>query len=242
MPVIDYTAISTHLKTAQKDLVEQILQEANQRMQISQMARQIHQIDTYLERLGDPGGVDIDALRGIYGLIRELPLSQSAKDIARQINENYLFIDQPFYETVKREIFIGEEFLGYRDTSAYQPELVARKTIEEYRRVRAESMQRRQQIGRELKVAMAQLERATSDSEVQKLNALIETLNVQYSEASREVDLAAMEANMRYFQNQVEREIQGQAHFESQRAAHQRALLDNIGTFRLPTRPVQFDR
>ena len=86
------------------------------------------------------------------------------------------------------------------------------------------------------------IESATTTSEVQKLQMVLATLNVQYAATNSEIDLAATEASTRFFQNEVEARMQKQARLQDQRAAHIQAMRKNLQTFRLPNTPILFKK
>ena len=63
--VFDPTLVQTNLLNAKKDLMQQIKQEANQRLQIARLERQIIKADDLLRRMGDPKKVNLTMIREI---------------------------------------------------------------------------------------------------------------------------------------------------------------------------------
>lgn len=241
-PVIDLRAIVTELKSARQDLQQQLRQVSNQRQQILHQVEQLRQVDDYLERFGDPGSVDLDTLKGLYQLVRSLPVSPSTKELEHILSGDYLFVEQEAYRQVTKDVIVDGQIVRARDTSVYKPELLARKSVEDYYDLKSEAGRQRDQIDSQLQQALGDLESATTDSEVQKIQITISTLSAQRAALTDEIALGASEASTRFIQNEVEARIARKARDQEQRANLETGMRQSMRLFRFPGKPTPFKK
>ena len=240
MPVIDYSAIYNQLVTSRRDLTQQLMQVKNQREQILQVTSQIRQLDSYLDRFGDPGEIELQALKDLYELVRELPATKSSKELERILSEDILFIKQDVYKVISKDITVDGEVVSARDTSAFKPDLAARQEFIEYHDLKDRALKKRSEIDEDLQASLRKLESASTASEVQKLQVVIASLNAQRAEVTKEIDLAASSATTRYFQNEVEERIAREARDQKQRETLKVGMRKSLSIFRFPDGPTIF--
>lgn len=242
LPVVDAGSITTQLATAKRELLQQILMEANQKAIIANTVSQVKKLQTYIDLLGDPSKVDIDTLRGLYELLRELPYSQSAHELEIMLRDEYLFIDQPVYGAVSRDIVVDGKVVASRSTDEFKPEMAARGTIAYYQKFRDEALVRRAQVDKSIEAALRDLEHASTAAEVAKLQAVLGTLNAQRSEITHEIELAALEASTRHLANEVEADIRRKARAQEQAEIFKEGMRRSNETLPFLFGPVMFDR
>jgi len=242
LQVVDVGSISAQWTTAKRDLLQQVLMEANQKTQIFRLVEQIQQIDAYLDRFGDPKKVNLRTLKNLYDMVSNLPISKTTEELERLLRTDYLYIDQPVYRTISPQIEVDGEVVAQRETDPFRPDLMARQSFSDYHELKEAAIAQRRQIDAQLQAALRELESASTSSEVQKIQAVITILNAQRAEITKEIHLAAVEASTRYYQNEVEARIARQAAHQERRAAYETGLRKNLTSFSLPSNPVLFER
>lgn len=239
--VIDISQIRSNLFSAQRQLTQTIIQGKNQIEQIRQLARQIQQAQTHLERLGDPGKVTIRTLNDALIFLNRLELNLSSEDIINGLDPEEIFAARPPgpYQAVDREIRVNGEVIAQREASPFAPEVAARRSFSHYRQVRAATLERRRAIKQELEATLRQLSTA---SEIQKLNVVIRNLEAQLAATDREISFAASEAATRFYESEVEKKVQLEAERQAKQAAFKTAADNASRFYRLPSQPVLFKR
>lgn len=244
MAVVDIGLIKTNLANARRDLAQQILQGKHQVTQIKHMVDQIRQLDTHLQRLGDPRQVTVATLNEAVSFLNKVTLSKSSGDIIRDIGQDEVFKTRSGspYTPVKRDITFRGEVVAKQDPDAFKPEVAARRSFEHYREVRAAVLKEREVIKRDMATTLNQLRVASSDSEVQKLNIVLRSLESRLEASDREIQFAASEVMTRYFQNRIEERVQAKAEVQRQRAALRTGTRKDIRFYHFPSKPVLFKR
>lgn len=242
--VIDISQIRSNLFSAQRQLTQTIIQGKNQIEQIRQLARQIQQAQTHLERLGDPGKVTIRTLNDALIFLNRLELNLSSEDIINGLDAEEIFAARPPgpYQAVDREIRVNGEVIAQREASPFAPEVAARRSFSHYRQVRAATLERRRAIKQELETTLRQLSTASTASEIQKLNVVIRNLEAQLAATDREISFAASEAATRFYESEVEKKVQLEAERQAKQAAFKTAADNASRFYRLPSQPVLFKR
>lgn len=242
--VTDYLLIKTNMVNAKKDLLEQLLQETNQQTQIKKQLEQIRQVEDFLKRLGKLEDVkDLPGFkREAESFLRELERNLSSFEIIRDIKADEVFKQQQGspYETIKKDIIIDGKKVSEVDGNAVLPELAARRTIAHYQQVRSKVLQKRSQLKGELELAMQRLNTATTAAEVDKLTAVINALNIQIKATDSDMQFASNEVMTRYYQNQIEADIQQKVQVQKEQAKLRQGMKKHFESFKLPNRPALF--
>ncbi len=242
--VIDITQIRSNLFSAQRQLAETIIHGKNQIEQIRQFAQQIEQAQTHLKRLGDPRKVTIQTLNEALMFLNRLELNLPSDKITEGLKSDEIFASPRSspYQTVERDIRVNGKVIGRRDAEPFTPEVATRRSLSHYRQVRGATLERRRIIKRELEASLRQLSQASTASETQKLNVVTRNLESQLAAVDREIAFATSEVETRFYESQVEKEIQIKADRQAKQAAF-KAAADNAARFyRLPNRPTLFKR
>jgi len=243
-PVVDLKLIRMNLLNARRALAEQVVHGTRQVEHIQKTITQIRQLDSYLERFGDPEKVTLAAFNEAVGFLEELGFNKTSEEISRDIQGREIFqqsTDSP-YTPLSANIVLEGEVVATRDTEVFKPEVAARRSLTHYREVRSRVLDNRQRIMAEIETSLKQLKAASTASEVSKLNILIRTLESQLEASDREMAFAANEVMTRYFQNLVEERVEEKARVQKERETLRHSVEKDIQTYRLPTRPLYFKK
>ena len=242
LPVTDSGLIATNKANATRDYAEQLLHEVNQQAQILRLAKQIQQLDNYLERFGNPATVaELKGLDQLEDLLRLPQSNRRSDDLISDLDGAEVFENESVYRSTPEEVVLDGETVGERDTQWYKPEAAANRSLEHYREVRSSVLQRREIIRAEIAQAMAQVRNAQTSSEVQKISVVMTGLKAELDAIDREMEFAASEATARMFQNEVQRKIERKAEVEASRAKLREGTRRDAETYRLVWPPVLFN-
>ncbi len=244
LSVVDVGLISTNLKNAKRDLLEQLLQGVTQEQQLQQLLAQIRQTDDFLKRLGKLE--EVDDLPGFRleaeAFLKELELNLPSFEIIRDIDPEELFHkgNNSPYDTIEKDILIDGEKVAEVDGEIVKPELAARRAVEHYQQVKSEVLRKRSLLKGELESSMRQIRDAATTAEVQKLTAVINGLNTQLSATDSDLHFAANELTARYYQNKIEEDIRKKVDTQQDRAALKSGMRKHLNLFKLPSEPLIF--
>lgn len=236
LPVTDYAHIASNQIHQARDLVEQLLQEANQQLQISQQ-------DDYLNRFGDPaetiGDAQLDVV--LKSLNRIVP-HQELQAAVDQITEGTAFeLEVPaIYNPIVRPITSLGEVIAQRDGNDFKPEVASRMGFEQYRLVRRELLVRKQDLLGALAATTHDLQNATTASELQRLTAIALSLQTQLTSLDNDLNFAVEDVKARALENQNEASLRSKAQIQQDRAVLNDGSRRDQGFYRLLTKPTLF--
>ena len=242
IPVTDSLHIASNRLNAKKDLLEQLLQGATQEEQLANLHSQIQQIDDFLSRIGkledvhDLPGFD----RVADDFLRELNLPSWEILANLSVEELFKVGNGTLYGKVNKDIIIDGKKVGEISAEAVKPELASRRAFEQYETIRDEVIVQRAVLKGELDTAMLQLRAATTTAEVQKLTAIINALGAQIAATDSEMNFASQEVVARYYQNQVEHQIQEEVKEQQDMASFKTGFLKTLEAFSMPSEPALF--
>ena len=242
--VVDVGLIQTNLFNAKRDLAEQILQGQRALEQIQHLRSQIEQVDDYLDRFGDPESISIEVFNEVVGFLKEIEFAKTTAEIQKGMVEEEIFqsvLSSPYPE-VSPDIVIDGKSVSQRDAKIFAPEVAARRSFEHYQSVQESVLQSRQALKAELELNLQQVKRATTASEVQKLDIITRNLEAQLALVDRELQFASNEALIQFHRNQVEAQVQAKARVQEERARHRVAEERNAELYQFPNSPIYFKR
>ncbi|WP_411845749.1 hypothetical protein AAFN60_19230 [Roseibacillus persicicus] len=243
--VKDPSHIAISLSIAKKDLLEQARRANNQQTQILRLVEQIRQIDTFLKRLGDPEKVkDLEGMKEMDEFLSELDLSKTSEEIIRGFEAEEIHSDNPHssIEAVARTIEIDGEEVADVQSHAFKSEVTMRRTVSHYREVRSEVLKRREVIKAQLQRTLEKVETASTQSEMHKLEVIINSLQSQLDANDREMQFAANEVLTRYLENEVEKSTRAKLRVQQERAILRVGAEKDLEFYRLPSEPLLFQR
>ena len=242
--VVDIGLIQTNLANAKRDLVEQIAHGKRALEQIQHLRSQIRQIDDYLDRFGDPKSISIETFNEVVGFLKNVELAKSTDEILKGLKGDEIFDNSgpSPYSTVSSDIIVDGETVARRDSEVFAPEVAARRSFEHYNAVQTSVLSRRQELKVELERNLQQVRRATTASEVQKLDIITRNLEAQLALLDRELQFASTEALIQFQRNQVEAEIRNKVRVQEERAKLRVSQERNVQLYQFPTTPIPFKR
>lgn len=243
--VVDPTLIKTNLLNAKKDLAQQIIQEANQKTQIFRLEQQIKQAEDYLRRMGKPEEVNLKMLREILRFLERLEKNRSSAEIVKEIGSEEIFQTDPQggpAQEVSKQILIDGKSEGLRQGEDFSEEVATRRTLAHYRAVKEAALIERRELKKQFALSLRELQGAKTSSEVQKISAILNSLQTQLAATDSEIRVAADEVLTRFLHNQNEKEIASKARVQEQRVRLRVGTSKDIERYRLPTKPFLFPR
>ena len=223
IPVIDYT----HVATSQ---LNQALNYVQYAQEVSQSYTQIQNQVEELKRLGDAGS--IFELAGVDGLYEDLMKAQTVLEGA---DLDKLLGDVKGGEILGTDLNglfgkIGKDFkvsgggTVERDEELYKPEAAMQKQVAEYRRSKEEIGQRRMKLKSKIGEAMADLQGAGTEAEVQKQTAVVNSLQGELASVESEATQAAADMEALEKEIDAQKKAREKATAEKDAADLQRAM------------------
>lgn len=243
LPVVDVAAITSQRIAAQRDYLEQVLHGLEQAEQTLKLIEEIKRLDTMLERHGDPAAIrDLEGIDQLYQQLKEVPVLRipELKREDLQADEVFRPLDANLYRKLEKEITLDGEAVANRDGKVYHPEVAERRSQDDYRKIRASVLTRRQEIRQAIAATMRQLQQAGTSSEVQKLSAVLTGLQTELQSVDNEMEFAASDVQARTLANATEREIFRKAAVETERVSLRVGTRKDAETYKLFTTPIRF--
>jgi len=237
--VTDPTLIAVQRVSSERDYLEQLLHGISNESQVLRLAQQIKQFDDYLKRYGNPA--DIKKLNGsevLDMLLKQKALSKTAHEILTAIKGAEAFKYDPIYQRVTKQVTIDGKVVGKRAEERYLPEVAAKRSIENYRKIHTSTLSRRKQLKAAIASANHQLKLAKTGSEVQKISSVKSSLEAELTAIDSESNLAKNEVFVRWMENQVQESIEKKALVENERAKLRHGTLKDARTFKIDTEPL----
>lgn len=243
MPVFDAVAVASQRIAAERDYLEQLLHEANQQTEIVKMVEQIRQLDSYLDRFGDPSSIkDLEGLDELYRQLKAAPVLK-LPDIKRedlQTDEVFRPLASKIGPKLDKEIVLDGKVEATHDGEIYAPEVAERRTQEDYQQVRASVLTRREMLRKSIAGTTKQIQQAGTASEVQKLSSVLSGLQSELQSVDNELEFAASDVQARTLANATEKEILRKAAVETERASLRVGTRKDAETYKLFTTPIRF--
>ena len=243
MPVIDAVAIANQKIAAHKAYIEQLLQGIEQIEQTVKLTEQIRQLDTYLERLGDPSKIkDLEGIDELYRQLNSAPVLKlpELKREDLQANEVFRPLTSNIAKNIEKEIVLDGKVEATRDGEIYAPEVAERRTHDDYQQVRASVLTRREKLRTAIAGTTKQIQHASTASEVQKLGLVLTGLQTELQATDRELDFATNDIQARVLANVTEKEIMRKAAVEEERARLRVGTRKDAEVYKLFTTPSHF--
>ena len=243
MPVTDAALIASNERNNALDYALQIVQEANQQTQILRLVDQIQQVEDYLDRFGDPE--ELVAIGGVAALLTALETpnaSRTSEAIVAEVSGRDALVEDGLglYNPVGQSVRVDGVTAANRSADFYKPEDASTKAIEHYREVRQDVLTRRTELKAALRKTTAQLQHATTASEVQKLTGILIGLQTELGAVDRELDFAMHEALSRSLENSTAQERARKAQIEDERTKLRVSTAKDVESYRLMTGPIYF--
>lgn len=214
----------------------------NQVQQIETLTDQLDEFRDYKEKFGDPRAV---ALAMVPALNADLIRAELGDDL----DDLLTIADGAFalnYDGGGIFQVVGETFttprgqIITRPTDGYKPFAAVSRTADNYMTVAEDVAARRVAIKNQIAQTTAQLRSATTDAEVQKLQAVLTGLSSDLNSTDAELQQAVAATLVQDIQNRNDQQKQQRALLERQNAEFEEAITNYTAKFRLLNTPSVF--
>jgi DNA-binding transcriptional regulator GbsR (MarR family) len=235
------------------NLAEQIANEAeniaqfvsmvdNQVQQIQQLSDQLSEFKNYEKLFGNPSQVALSMVPALNSDLQSTEPIQSLENLVSSANGNYAltYNDNGIYATVGVNFQTPRGQTVQRPADEYKKYAAINETANNFITVADNATQRRATIKNQIAQTTKQLQSATTDAEVQKLQGVLTSLNADLASTDDEVNQAASSAMVQDIQNRNDQQKQIQALTEQQNAEFEESVSNYAAKFQLLNAPVQF--
>ena len=233
--------------------IEQILDEAenlaeyaemidNEVQQIQTLGDQLSEFKNYESLFGNPSQVALSMVPALDSDLQNLEPGQNLENLVSSADGNYAltYNDNGIYATVGASFQTPRGQTVQRPADQYKQYAAINDTANNYVTVADNAAQRRATIKDQIAQTTQQLQTATTDAQVQKLHAVLTSLNGDLASTDDEVNQAADSAMVQDIQNRNDQQKQIQALTEQQNAEFEEAVSNYTAKFQLLDQPTQF--
>ena len=233
--------------------IEQILDEAeniakyvqmidNQVQQITTLGNQLSEFKNYESLFGNPSQVALSMVPNLNSDLQSLEPVQSLENLVSSADGSaaLTFNDAGIFATVGASFQTPGGQTIQRPADQYKPFAAVINSASNYVAVADNAAQRRATIKDEIAQTTQQLQNATTDAEVQKLQGVLTSLNSDLASTDDEVNQAASAAMVQDIQNRNDQQKQILALTEQQNAEFTEAVSNYTAKFQLLDAPTTF--
>ncbi len=233
--------------------IEQILDEAesiakyvtmidNQVQQINTLTSQLSEFKNYEAVFGNPGKVVLSMVAPLNADLQSLEPGLNLENLVASANGNIAltYNDSGIYATVGTSFQTPRGQTVQRPANQYEPFAAVINTASNYVAVADNAAKRRATIKDQIAQTTQQLQNATTDAEVQKLQGVLASQNADLASTDDELNQAADSALVQDIQNRNDQQKQVQALTEQQNAEFTEAVSNYATKFQLLNQPVAF--
>jgi len=233
--------------------IQQILDEAenlaeyasmidNQVQQITTLGNQLSQFENYESLFGNPSQVVLNMVAPLESDLQNLEPVQSLNNLVTSANGSaaLTYNDSGIYATVGASFQTPGGKTIQRPADQYKPFAAVINSASNYVSVADSAAQRRATIKDQIAQTTQQLQNATTDAEVQKLQGVLSSLNSDLASTDDEVNQAASAAMVQDIQNRNDQQKQIQALTEQQNAEFAESVSNYTAKFQLLNTPTVF--
>ena len=233
--------------------IEQILSEAenlaeyvemidNQVQQIDTLTSQLSEFKNYESLFGNPSQVTLSMVPALDADLQQTEPGQNLENLVAKADGSsaLTYNDAGIYATVGTSFQTPGGQTIQRPADQYKPYTAIVNTAGNYVTVADNAAQRRATIKNQIAQTTQQLQNATTDAQVQKLNGVLTSLNGDLASTDDEVNQAAASALVQDIQNRNDQQKQIQALTEQQNAEFTESVSNYAAKFQLLNAPTTF--
>ena len=233
--------------------IEQILDEAesiakyvtmidNQVQQIQTLGDQLSEFKNYENLFGNPSQVALSMVPALNSDLQSLEPGLNLENLVANADGNYAltYNDSGIYATVGVSFQTPGGQTIQRPADQYKPFAAINDTANNYVTVADNAAKRRATIKDQIAQTTQQLQNATTDAQVQKLQGVLTSLNGDLASTDDEVNQAVDSALVQDIQNRNDQQKQVQALTEQQNAEFEEAVSNYTAKFQLLNEPTVF--
>ena len=235
------------------NLAEQIANEAeniaqfvsmvdNQVQQIQQLSDQLSEFKNYEKLFGNPSQVALSMVPALNSDLQSTEPIQSLENLVSSANGNYAltYNDNGIYATVGVNFQTPRGQTVQRPADEYKKYAAINETANNFITVADNATQRRATIKNQIAQTTKQLQSATTDAEVQKLQGVLIGLNAALNNTDYEINQATASALVQDIANRNDTQRQVKAQQQQQHAEFTEAIQKYGQTFKLLNAPTEF--
>ena len=214
----------------------------NQVQQIQTLTSQLTEFKHYEDLFGDPKAVLLSMVPNLDADLRKLEPGKNLDNLLSIADGNYAltYNESGIFGTVGVSFQTPGGQTIQRPADVYKPFAAVSRTADNYVSVADDAAARRTAIKNQIAQTTEQLKSATTDAEVQKLHAVLTSLNADLASTDDEVNQAATSALVQDIQNRNDKQKQQQALMEEKNAQFHEAISNYTATFQLLNAPTAF--
>ena len=233
--------------------IQQILDEAenlaeyaemidNEVSQIQTLDSQLSEFKNYESLFGNPSQVTLSMVPALDSDLQNNEPGLNLENLVANANGNIAltYNDGGIYVSVGTSFQTPGGQIVQRPVDQYEKYSAVINSASNYVAVADNAAQRRATIKDEIAQTTQQLQAATTDAQVQKLHAVLTSLNADLASTDDEVNQAAASALVQDIQNRNDQQKQNQAMTEQQNAEFEESVSNYTAKFQLLNQPVQF--
>jgi hypothetical protein len=240
--VYDPTSNIQQILDEAENLAEYVDMVDNEVQQIETLDNQLSEFKNYESLFGNPSQVVLSMVAPLDSDLQKLEPEVNLENLVTSADGNYAltYNDNGIYATVGVSFQTPRGQTIQRPADQYKPFAAINNTANNYVTVADNAAQRRATIKDEIAQTTEQLQNATTDAQVQKLHAVLTSLNGDLASTDDEVNQAASSAMVQDIQNRNDQQKQIQALTEQQNAEFEESISNYTAKFQLLNQPVQF--
>jgi mitochondrial fission protein ELM1 len=214
----------------------------NQVQQIETLDNQLSQFENYETLFGNPSQVTLPMVSALDADLQNLEPGQNLEKLVSSADGNLAltYNNSGIYATVGASFQTPGGQTIQRPTNQYESFAAIINTASNYVTVADNAVQRRATIKGEIAQTTQQLQAATTDAQVQKLQGVLTSLNGDLASTDDEVNQAAASAMVQDIQNRNDQQKQVQALTEQQDAEFEESISNYTAKFQLLNAPTAF--
>jgi membrane-associated HD superfamily phosphohydrolase len=214
----------------------------NQVQQIQTLTDQLNQFENYEAVFGNPAQVTLSMVTPLDADLKQLEPGQNLENLVANADGNYAltYNDSGIFVTVGANFKTPGGQTVQRPADLYKQYAAINNAANNYVAVADDAAKRRATIKGQIAQTTQQLQNATTDAQVQKLHAVLTSLNADLASTDDEVNQAVDSAVVQDIQNRNDQQKQAQALKEQQDAAFTEAISNTANTFQLLDVPTSF--
>ncbi len=240
--VYDPTVNIEQIVSQAEDIAKYVQMIDNQVQQIQTLGDQLSEFKNYESLFGNPSQVVLSMVAPLDADLKSLEPGLNLENLVSSADGNYAltYNDNGIYATVGVNFQTPRGQTVQRPADQYKKFAAINDTANNYVSVADDAAKRRATLKNQIAQTTQQLQNATTDAEVQKLQGVLTSLNADLASTDDEVNQAASSAMVQDIQNRNDQQKQQQALTEQQNAEFEEATSNYVATFQLLAEPTQF--
>ena len=240
--VYDPTVNTEQIIAQAENIAKYVQMIDNQVQQIQTLGDQLSEFKNYEKVFGNPSQVALSMVPNLDLDLKTAEPGQLLENLVSSADGNLAFTynDNGIYATVGSSFQTPRGQTIQRPADEYKKYAAITDTAKNYVAVADDAAKRRATIKQQIAQTTEQLKSATTDAQVQKLHAVLTSLNGDLASTDDEINQAADSALVQSIQNQNDRQKQIQALTEQQDAEFEESMSNYATKFQLLDQPVSF--